>query len=87
MSTRTTEYRGFQIHVELVQTSEDMFDLWFRIEGPMEPAGVVALGKRIKAHGGPFSRRWAHLVGEVAGRAAVDVILGPEDVPPATQEW
>lgn len=34
MSTRTTEYRGFQIHVELVQTSEDMFDLWFRIEGP-----------------------------------------------------
>jgi len=27
------------------------------------------------------------LVGEVAGRAAVDVILGPEDVPPATQEW
>ncbi|CAJ0703547.1 hypothetical protein ACTHR6_10350 [Ralstonia holmesii] len=85
--TRTTEYRGFQIHVDLVETSEDMFDLWFRIEGPLETAGVIALGKRIKIHGGPFSKRWAHLVGEVAGRAAVDVILGPEDVPPATQEW
>lgn len=65
--TRTTDYRGFQIHVELAQTSEDMFDVWFRIEGPMEPAGVAALGKRIKAHGGPFSRRWAHLVGRWRG--------------------
>ncbi|AXV80251.1 hypothetical protein [Ralstonia solanacearum] len=84
---RTTEYRGFHIHMELVRTSEDMFDLGFRIEGPMKPAGVAALGKRIKVHGGPFSQRWAHLIGELAGRAAVDVILGVEDVPPATDEW
>ncbi|KJK21122.1 hypothetical protein UB46_28965 [Burkholderiaceae bacterium 16] len=73
---RITEYRGFEIHVSLVTTSEDMFDVWFQIEGPVKPPGVAAIGKRIKVHGGPFSRRWAHLVAEVAGRAAVDVILG-----------
>jgi hypothetical protein len=55
-----------------------MFDVWFQIEGPMKPPGAAAFGKRIKVHGGPFSRRWAHLVAEVAGRAAVDIILGVE---------
>jgi hypothetical protein len=75
---RLTEYRGFAINVDLVSTSEDMFDVWFQIEGPMKPPGAAAFGKRIKVHGGPFSRRWAHLVAEVAGRAAVDIILGVE---------
>ncbi|BCL91155.1 hypothetical protein ACI2S3_03405 [Ralstonia nicotianae] len=85
--TRTTEYRGYQIHMELVGASKDMFDLWFCIEGPIQPPGITAIGKRIKVHGGPFSRRWAHLIGELAGRAAIDVILGVEDEPPATDEW
>ena len=76
---RLAEYRGFAINVDLVSTSEDMFDVWGQIEGPMKPPGAAAIGKRIKAHGGPFSRRWAHLVAEVAGRAAVDVILGVEE--------
>ncbi|WER50972.1 hypothetical protein CupriaWKF_33315 [Cupriavidus sp. WKF15] len=76
---RVTEYRGFEIHIDLVSTSEDMFDVWFQIEGPMRPPGVAALGKRIKVHGGPYSRRWAYLVAEVAGRAAVDVVLGVEE--------
>lgn len=35
--TRTTEYRGYQIHMELVGASKDMFDLWFCIEGPIQP--------------------------------------------------
>lgn len=35
-----TEYRGFEIRVALVNTSEDMFDAWFQIEGPMRPPGV-----------------------------------------------
>ncbi|WP_354685454.1 hypothetical protein [Cupriavidus necator] len=74
-----SEYRGFEIRVVLVRTSEDMFDAWFQIEGPMKPPGVAAIGKRVKVHGGPFSKRWAHLVGELAGRAAVDVILGVEE--------
>lgn len=74
---RTIEYRGFEICVDLQCTSEDMFDAWFRIEGPVRPPGVMALGARIKIRGGPFSRRWAYLVSEIAGQAAVDVILGP----------
>jgi hypothetical protein len=52
---RTVEYRGFEIHVDLLSTSEDMFDVWFRIEGPIKPPGVAALGERIKIRGGPFS--------------------------------
>jgi len=75
---RTTEYRGIDIHVYLVSTSQDMFDAWFSITSPAPPPGVAAIGKRIKVHGGPFSRRWAHLVTELAGRAAIDVILGVE---------
>ncbi|MGY2492444.1 hypothetical protein [Cupriavidus sp. CP313] len=74
-----TEYRGFEIRVGLVNTSEDMFDAWFQIEGPMKPIGVAAIGKRVKVHGGPFTRRWAHLIAELAGRAAVDVILGVDE--------
>lgn len=31
---RTVEYRGFEIHVDLMSTSKDMFNVWFRIEGP-----------------------------------------------------
>ena len=54
-----------------------MFDVWFRIEAPIKPPGVAALGERIKIRGGPFSRRWAYLVAEIAGQAAIDVILGP----------
>jgi hypothetical protein len=76
---RTVGYRGFGIHMDLLSTSPDMFDVWFRIEGPIKPAGVAALGERIKIRGGPFSRRWAYLVAEIAGQAAIDVILGPAD--------
>jgi hypothetical protein len=75
---RITKYRGFEIHVDLVSTSEDMFDAWFSISGPLRPPGVAAIGERIKLHGGPFSRRWAPLIAELAGRAAIDVILGVE---------
>ena len=76
---RTVEYRGFEIHIDLLSTSTDMFDVWFRIEGPIKPPGVAALGERIKLRGDPFSRRWAYLVAEIAGQAAVDVILGPAE--------
>jgi hypothetical protein len=76
---RVTEYRGFDIHVDVQKVSEDMFNVWFEIEGPMSPPGVAAIGKRIKVFGGPYSQRWAYLVAELAGRAAVDVILGVEE--------
>jgi hypothetical protein len=74
---RTVNYRGFEIDVDLVPTSKDMFDAWFRIEGPARVPGVAALGQRIKVRGGPFSRRWAYFVAEIAGQASIDVILGP----------
>jgi hypothetical protein len=74
---RMVKYRGFEIHVDLQPTSTDMFDVWFRIDGSIETPGVLALGERIKIRGGSFSRRWAYLVAEIAGQAAVDVILGP----------
>jgi hypothetical protein len=76
---RTVNYRGFEIDVDLVPTSEDMFDAWFRIQGPTPARGVAALGVRIKVRGGPFSRRWAYFVAEIAGQASIDVILGPDD--------
>jgi hypothetical protein len=76
---RTVEYRGFEIHVDLLSASEDMFDVWFRIEGPIKPPGIAALGERLKIRGGPFSRRRAYFVAEIAGKAAIDVILGPEE--------
>ncbi len=72
---RTVEYRGFEIHMDLQATSADMFDVWFRIERIIKPRGVTAVGERIKIRGGPFSRRWAYFVAEVAGQAAIDGIL------------
>lgn len=74
---RIAEYRGFEICVDLRAVSADIFDAWFSINGPLRPPGVVAIGKRIKLYGGPFSSRWAHLIAELAGRAAIDIILGP----------
>jgi hypothetical protein len=56
---RTVKYRGFEIYVDLAPTSEDMFDAWFRIDGPTHDLALVARGQRIKVRGGPFSRRWA----------------------------
>ncbi|WP_427309015.1 hypothetical protein [Cupriavidus sp. H39] len=76
---RVIEYRGFNIHLDVQKVSTDMFNVWFEIEGPMRPRGVAAIGKRIKVFGGPYSERWAYLVAELAGRGAVDVILGPDE--------
>jgi hypothetical protein len=76
---RTVEYRGFEISVDLVSTSKDMYDTWFRIEGPAASPDIAAIGARIKVRGGPYSRRWAYLVAEIAGQAAIDVILGVAD--------
>ena len=76
---RTVNYRGFEIDVDLVPTSEDMFDAWFRVQRPTPAPGVAAPGLRIKVRGGPFSRRWAYFVAEIAGQASIDVIFGSDD--------
>jgi hypothetical protein len=59
---RTVKYRGFEIHIDLLSTSKEMFDVGFRIEGPVKLSSVAAPGGRLKMRGGPFSRRWAYLV-------------------------
>ncbi|QBY55920.1 hypothetical protein [Cupriavidus oxalaticus] len=76
---RVTEYRGFNIHVELNMASKDMFDVWFQVEEPMSSPGIAAFGKRIEVFGGPYSRRWAYLVAELAGRDSVDMILEADE--------
>jgi hypothetical protein len=34
---RTVEYPRFEIHINLLPTSKDMFNVWFRIEGSSHP--------------------------------------------------
>jgi hypothetical protein len=66
---RAVSYRGFEIYIELRPTSKDMFKPWFRIDGAIRDSGTAAFGKLIKVRGGPYSRRRAYLVTEIAGQA------------------
>jgi hypothetical protein len=75
---RVTEYRGFAIRVHLLQTADGLFETSFQIKGRGGSREVYSAP--LKVFGSPFSRRWAHLVGELAGRASVDEILGVDDV-------
>ncbi|SUA91230.1 hypothetical protein [Pandoraea pulmonicola] len=76
---RTIGYRGFEIHVGLDPVSPGMYEVSFRIIGPMWPSGVAAFGEWVLLQQGPYSRRWAYLIAEIAGRAAIDLILGPSE--------
>ncbi|MFD1555044.1 hypothetical protein ACFSHT_05290 [Paraburkholderia silviterrae] len=73
---RMIEYRGFEIHVELSQSAQDLYEATFQIKGGHNLHIVGARGGRIPLHHGPYTRRWAYLIAEVAGQAAVDVLLG-----------
>jgi hypothetical protein len=75
---RTVSYRGFDIYIELRPTSKDMFEPWLRIDAATRSPGAAAFGTLIKVRGGPYSRRWAYLVAEIAGQASLDLFLGPE---------
>lgn len=76
---RMITYRGFEIHVELSPSAEDLYNVTFQIKGDRDPGGVIARGGKIPLRNGPFTRRWAYLIAEVAGQAAIDVLLGPPD--------
>lgn len=76
---RTIAYRGFEILVELTPSSEDTFDVTFQIQGGTNLEVLGARGRRIPLRNGPFTGRWAYLVAEIAGQAAIDVLLGPVD--------
>ena len=74
---RTLKYRGFEICVDLVPTSEDMFDAWLRIEGPTHVPAVADARPAYQGPRRPVFPRWAYFVAEIAGQASIDVILGP----------
>ncbi|BBU29964.1 hypothetical protein BTHE68_36980 [Burkholderia sp. THE68] len=76
---RVIAYRGFEIHVELIWVADDLFDVTFQIKGGTNLEVLGARGSRIAVRNGPFTERWAYLVAEIAGQAAIDVLLGPTD--------
>ncbi|PLZ01519.1 hypothetical protein CY652_15505 [Burkholderia sp. WAC0059] len=73
---RMIPYRGFEIHVTLKSSAEDLYDVSFQIKGGHNLALIGNRSGRIPLRNGPFTRRWAYLIAEVAGQAAIDVLLG-----------
>ncbi|POR50618.1 hypothetical protein B0G62_108110 [Paraburkholderia eburnea] len=74
---RSIPYRGFEIHLNLNQVAPDMYNVTFQITGHnVERLSVD--GAIVPVRHGPFSERWAYLVGEIAGQAAIDVLIGLE---------
>lgn len=76
---RVIAYRSFEIHVELTPAAQETFDVTFQIKGRTNLEVLGARGGRIPLRNGPFTERWAYLVAEIAGQAAIDVLLGPVD--------
>jgi hypothetical protein len=74
---RMIMYRSFEIHLELTPAARDMFDVTVQIKGGANLNVLGARGDRVPLRNGPFTERWAYLVGEIAGQAAIDVLLGP----------
>ena len=74
---RIIPYRGFEIHVALAVSAEDLYDVTFQIKGGGNLGVLGARGHSIKIHNGPFTRRWSYLIAESAGQAAIDALLGP----------
>jgi hypothetical protein len=52
-----------------------MYDVTFQIKGSSNLGVLGRAGHRIQIHNGPFTRRWAYLIAESAGQAAVDALL------------
>jgi hypothetical protein len=73
---RLIAYRSFEIHVELTPAAEDMFNVTFQIKGGTNLEVLGARGGRIPLRHGPFTERWAYLIAEIAGQAAIDLLLG-----------
>lgn len=77
MMRRLISYRGFEIDVELTQVDQDMYNVTFQIKG--HNVGRLSVdGAVVRVRHGPFTQRWAYLVAEIAGQAAIDVLIGPE---------
>lgn len=68
-------YGGFEIHVELTSSAEDLYEVTVQIKGTQNVTLVGERGIRIPLRNGPFTRRWAYFIAEVAGQAAIDALL------------
>lgn len=75
---RLSQYRGYESQVVLIASSKDMFEAWFE-KRAHEAARGCGAWEACQSPRGPYSRRWAYLVGELTGWAAIDVILGRDD--------
>ncbi|CAM2151336.1 MAG: hypothetical protein PW999_07795 [Paraburkholderia tropica] len=74
---RLIHYRGFEIHVQLTEVAPDMYSVTFQIKG--HNVGRLSLdGAVVTVRHGPFTMRWAYLVAEIAGQAAIDILIGPD---------
>lgn len=73
------EYRGFEIHVDLADSIRDLYDVAFQIKDGDHLVMSGKSGARVVLRNGPFTRRWGYLIAEIAGQAAIDVLLGPEN--------
>lgn len=72
---RVIEYRGRKIDVELVPAAPDTFNVFFRIDGSSSTPGVHEFAL---VRDGPFSGKLAYAAAETEGRAAIDLVLGPQ---------
>lgn len=73
---RTITCRGFEIHITLTPSGEDLYEVTMQIRGDHKLSIIGERGEVVKLRHGPFTRRWAYLIGEVAGQAAIDVLRG-----------
>jgi len=72
-------YRGFEIHIELIPSAKDLYEVTFQIKGGPNLGVIGEPGRPVLLRHGPYTRRWACLIAEVAGQAAIDLLRGPTD--------
>lgn len=54
---RIIPFRGFEIHVSLAVSAEDLYDVTFQIKGGSNLGVLGRAGRSIQIHNGPFTRR------------------------------
>jgi hypothetical protein len=72
---RMIVYRGFEIHVQLTSSADELYQVSLQIKGGAQLAIPGDRSGRIPLRNGPFTRRWAYLIAETAGQAAIDLLL------------
>lgn len=76
---RVFTYRGFEIHVNLTEACDGMYDATFQIKGGDNARVVEELGTKTNLRNGPFTSKRAFLVAQGAGQATIDAVVGDDD--------